>query len=116
MKKLKYSFEYFCSPFWIEEINKKYPIYENIDTQKLPINNYLLNEINELNELFQSTYNDIYPPEPLHSDLFHKLIFTNRVVLSYYLLRLEVEKRYELIFDIQYWENQLINLKKHLQL
>lgn len=41
---------------------------DNIDIADLPINTYLKEEIIELDRLYQETYNNEYPAEPLHND------------------------------------------------
>jgi hypothetical protein len=115
MKKLKYTFEYFCSPIWIEETNKDNPIYENIDIFSLPINKYLKDEIDCLNNIYQSKFNESYPPEPLFYDLVQDLIFVNRVIFSYKLLQKELKYKYVIIFDIQYWKNKLYSINEKYQ-
>jgi hypothetical protein len=111
MKNLKYHFEYFCSPIWLLEENVDNPIYQNINIENLPISTYLKNEIDDLQDIYQSTYNDAYPPEPIGLSNDVDLIFTNRVLCSFELLAHELSKKYNLAFDKSYWDYRLLRLK-----
>ncbi|MGE6357046.1 hypothetical protein ACQKCJ_24505 [Flavobacterium sp. NPDC079362] len=105
MRNLKYNFEYFCFPIWIEQDNEN-PIYENISLDTLPISNHLKNEIKELENIYQSKYNDDYPPDSYEFDLIEEIICINRVILSGKLLNEEIRNYYNLIFDFDYWNKR----------
>lgn len=107
MKNLKYSFEFFCSPIWILEENKENPIYVNANVVDLPINEHLKNEIFELDNIYQSKYNDEYPPEPLSLSEENELLFVLRVLKSHKLLEAELLEDYNIFFDNTYWNEKL---------
>ena len=111
MKNLKYHFEYFCSPIWVLESNTSNPIYQNTEVAHLSISVNLRNEISDLQKIYQSTYNEEYPPEPAGLSKEEDLIFTGRVLRSYELLVIELSGKYNLIFDKLYWENKLSKLE-----
>jgi len=79
-------------------------------------NEYLINEIEEIEKMFQETYNDEYPPEPLHEDNLRKYIFVNRVLVSARLLQKELEGKYIFYFEWERWENELKRLEQEIGL
>lgn len=79
-------------------------------------NEYLINEIEEIEKMFQETYNDEYPPEPLHEDNLRKYIFVNRVLVSARLLQKELEGKYIFDFEWERWENELKRLEQEIGL
>jgi hypothetical protein len=111
MQNLKYQFEYFCSPIWIIENNRINPIYQNVSVLNLPISELLKKEIGNLQEIFQSTYNDVYPPEPIELPKEEDLLFTSRILSSFELLTKELSGKYNLVFDKSYWSNRLLRLR-----
>ena len=114
MRNLKYSFEYFCSPIWIEEDNSN-SIYENIEVGNLSINNHLETEIIELDNIYQSKYNDNYPPDSHPFDLAEEIIFTNRVILSAKILHELLKYKFNVRFENDYWNNRLKFLLNELE-
>lgn len=113
MKTLEFYFEYCCSPIWIREnsdnILQPIDLDENIVINLL--NPYLIKEINDLDNMYQDTFNTKYPPEPLHNDDVREYIFVNRVLVCAKLLEKELIGKYEFIFDWEYWGNKLKRLQ-----
>ena len=87
-----------------------------IEINDLLQNEYLINEIEEIEKMFQETYNDEYPPEPLHEDNLRKYIFVNRVLVSARLLQKELEGKYIFDFEWEKWENELKRLEQEIGL
>ena len=87
-----------------------------IEINDLLQNEYLINEIEEIEKMFQETYNDEYPPEPLHEDNLRKYIFVNRVLVSARLLQKELEGKYIFYFEWERWENELKRLEQEIGL
>ena len=87
-----------------------------IEINDLLQNEYLINEIEEIEKMFQETYNDEYPPEPLHDDNLRKYIFVKRVLTSARLLQKDLDKKYEFVFDWEEWENELKKLEQEIGL
>jgi len=114
MKSLKYTFEYFCSPIWIEE-DIENPIYKNIEIDSLEFDHYLKDEINTLNTIYQSKYNDNYPPEAHLFSIAEEIIFTSRVITSSKILTELLKNQYNVIFETSYWEKKLMQLIKELE-
>ncbi|GIZ16533.1 hypothetical protein [Capnocytophaga catalasegens] len=118
MKTLELYFEYCCSPIWTRENTND--ILQPIDLDENQISNllnpYLIKEIDELDNMYQETYNDDYPPDPLHNDNLREYIFVNRVLTSAKLLEKELRGKYEFIFDWEYWKSELNKLEEKLYL
>ncbi|MDQ6530224.1 hypothetical protein [Flavobacterium sp. LHD-85] len=106
MFEVKYKFEFFCFPIWIKETNND-PIFRNISTDDLPINIDLKEQIKNLDSIYQSTYNDEYPPEPLKMSLEDENNFCNEVISSALKLKESLPYNYQLLFDISYWQNRV---------
>ena len=87
-----------------------------IEINDLLQNEYLINEIEEIEKMFQETYNDEYPPEPLHEDNLRKYIFVNRVLVSARLLQKELEGKYIFYFEWERWGNELKRLEQEIGL
>ena len=87
-----------------------------IEINDLLQNEYLINEIEEIEKMFQETYNDEYPPEPLHDDNLRKYNFVKRVLTSARLLQKDLDKKYEFVFDWEEWENELKKLEQEIGL
>ena len=85
-----------------------------IEINDLLQNEYLINEIEEIEKMFQETYNDEYPPEPLHEDNLRKYIFVNRVLVSARLLQKELEGKYNFEFDWEEWIDKLKRIKEEI--
>ena len=85
-----------------------------IEINDLLQNEYLINEIEEIEKMFQETYNDDYPPEPLHEDNLRKYIFVNRVLVSARLLQKELEGKYNFEFDWEEWIDKLKRIKEEI--
>ena len=77
-------------------------------------NKYLIKEIEELECMYQQTYNDNYPPEPLHNDKIREYIFINRVLVSAELLQKELEGKYNFEFDWEEWIDKLKRIKEEI--
>jgi hypothetical protein len=107
MVELKYSFEYFCSPIWVKNNQKIDSIFENINVDLIPISDKLKKEINELNIIYQSTYNDDYPPEPKSLQKNEDLFFSKRIIESAKYLSKELSLNYKILFDRNKWENRI---------
>ena len=75
---------------------------------------YLIKEIEELECMYQQTYNDNYPPEPLHNDKIREYIFINRVLVSAELLQKELEGKYNFEFDWEEWIDKLKRIKEEI--
>lgn len=114
MKKLKYSFEYCCSPIWIEEIGIDKPIMENVSIDSLNVDKFLKNEIEELQRIYQSTYNERDGRESGFEDLYQYSIFINRVIFSAQLLKMNIGNEYKIVFDLENWEKLLLSANKKL--
>lgn len=108
MKKIRYFFEYKCSPIWIYDDDMG---ADNIDIAVLPINTYLKEEIIELDRLYQETYNNEYPAEPLHNDKIRDYIFIRRTIESAKLLKKELEGEFIFFIIQQIWNVYLRNAK-----
>ena len=115
VKKIKYQFEYFCSPIWVLEDNELNPIFKNIKIDELSISESLKTEIKELELKYLSTYNDDYPPEPLELALKEDLLFTGSVLKTFQLLRIELGDSYDILFDSVFWKKRLEQLLKQKQ-
>lgn len=108
MFEIKYNFEFFCYPIWIKETNNDTdPIYSNISINDLPISNNLKEQIKNLDSIYQSTYNDEYPPEPLKMPLVDENVFCTEVINSALKLKESLPDNYRLLFDISYWQNRI---------
>lgn len=105
---LRFLLEYCCYPIWKYENTDVY----NISVDEIDINPYLKKEIEELDNMYQDTFNTEYPPEPLHDDDTREYIFVNRVLVCAKLLEKELAGKYEFIFDWEYWENKLKKLEE----
>ena len=116
MKQLKYNFEYFCSPIWVNENQNSNDIFENINIDLLPISSSLKEEIIELDIIYQSTYNDEYPPEPKNLSTSEDLLFRKRIATSAEQLKNELVNKYKILFDKSEWENGLEDNNGNLQL
>jgi hypothetical protein len=108
MFELKYNFEFFCFPIWIKEINNDINlIFNNISIDDLPIGNDLKEQIKNLDSIYQSTYNDEYPPEPIEMSLEDENDFCREVINSALKLKESLPYNYQLLFDISYWQNRI---------
>jgi hypothetical protein len=112
MIELKYSFEYFCSPIWVKNDQKIDSIFENINVNLIPISDKLKKEINELDIIYQSSYNDDYPPDPKALSKNEDLFFSRRIIESAEYLSKELPHNYKILFDRNKWENRIDVLKK----
>jgi len=99
MKELKYSFEYFCSPIWINNKEDLNSVFENIDIDLLQVSDSLKREIIELDLIYQSTYNEEYPPVPKCLAKREWLLFIKRVLKSSEQLTEELVGKYTILFD-----------------
>lgn len=107
MEKLKYNFEYCCSsPFWVN--GECYPYAD------LALDEFLKNEIKELELMHQSTYNEDDGRESGFENLYEFTIFVNRVLVSVELLKINLKNRFEIIFDGKYWIDLLQIIRKDL--
>jgi len=61
MRIIKISPEYGTGLLWIQQSEELY--FENIEPKELGISLSLVNKIEHLNELYQSTFNTSYPPD-----------------------------------------------------
>jgi hypothetical protein len=116
MKQLKYNFEYFCSPIWVNENQNSNDIFENINIDLLPISSNLKEEIIELDIIYQSTYNDEYPPEPKNLSTSKDLLFRKRIATSAEQLTNELVSKYKILFDKSEWENGLEDRNENPQI
>lgn len=116
MKQLIYNFEYFCSPIWVNENQNSNDIFENISIDLLPISNNLKEEIIELDIIYQSTYNDEYPPEPKNLSTSENLLFKKRIIASAEQLTNELVSKYEILFSKSQWGNGLEDRNESPQL
>lgn len=114
MRKLKYSFEYCCSPIWLQEVNVENPIFENVFIDVLDLDEFLKKEIKELELIYQFTYNEDDGRESGFENLYEFSIFVNRVLLSAELLKINLKNRFEIIFDEKYWNSLIVIIKKEL--
>lgn len=115
MKKIKYQFEYFCSPIWIKETDSLNAIYENISILSAPLSNKSKSEIEDLNNIYQDTYNDNYPPEPIKLSLRDELIFAERLIKSFEEMQEELVGEYSVEFNKSYWTEKILNLNNLLK-
>ncbi len=112
MIEVKYNFEYFCTPIWVKDNEKADDIFENIDIESLPLTIRLKAELNALDKIYQSTYNDEYPPEPKELSVNDELSFCERVIKSELSLSNELPINYQLLFDRNKWVNRIKELSK----
>lgn len=112
MIELKYSFEYFCSPTWIKE--KSDNVFENIPIEGLPLDDDLKREIEELDLIFQSTYNEDYPPEPINLTLDEEFIFCKRIINSFFKMKKLLPSNYILLFNFSLWKERLKKADKNV--
>lgn len=115
MKKIKYQFEYFCSPIWIKETDRLNAIYENISIINAPLSDKTKSEIEDLNYIYQDTYNDDYPPDPIKLSLNDDLMFTERVIKSFEEMQEELIGKYSVEFNKTYWTKKSLNLNNLLK-
>jgi len=114
MFEIKYNFEFFCFPIWIKEINNDADlIFKNISIDELPISSDLKEQIKSLDLIYQSTYNDEYPPEPNEMSLEDGNNFCLEVITSALKLKESLPYNYKLLFDISYWRNRI---KENIQM
>lgn len=116
MIELKYNFEYFCSPVWIRETIDPNNVFKNISVENLPICEDLQDEIKKLDVLFQSTYNDNYPPEPIHMPIDEELNFCERVINSSLKLRELLPSYYKLSFNLLEWEKRIKEINNKINI
>lgn len=119
MKTIEFFLGYYCSPIWLRESDDNIcnPIeLEEAQTRNFIQNEYLIKEIEEVDNMFQDTFNTYYPPEPLHEDTMREYIFINRVLVCAKLLEKELIGKCEFIFDWKHWENEKKKLEKILNL
>lgn len=95
MKALKIGFEYFCSPLWLELEDG----FENIEIADFELSDELKNEILFLDDCYQSTYNDDYPPDVLPMEGISYLDFQMRVQKCMERLQSELEGVWEIHFS-----------------
>lgn len=114
-EKIKYQFEYFCSPIWIKETDSLNAIYENISILSAPLSNKSKSEIEDLNNIYQDTYNDNYPPEPIKLSLRDELIFAERLIKSFEEMQEELVGEYSVEFNKSYWTEKILNLNNLLK-
>lgn len=114
MFEIKYNFEFFCFPIWIKEIsNDADLIFKNISIDELPISSDLKEQIKSLDLIYQSTYNDEYPPEPIEMSLEDGNNFCMEVIKSASKLKESLPYNYKLLFDFSYWRNRI---KENIQM
>ena len=99
MIELKYSFEYFCSPIWTKKNQDADYVFENVSIDTLKISDNLKKEINELDVIYQATYNDDYPPEPIVLSKDEDLLFKKRVIKSLEQLSEELFVSHKILID-----------------
>jgi hypothetical protein len=109
---LKYKFEYFCSPIWVKNSLIVNSIFENINIETLPISNRLKIDLTNLNNVYQSTYNDEYPPKPKELSKNEEISFCENVIDSAKRLSDELRTKYMVVFDKKYWGNKIAKLQK----
>lgn len=84
---------------YFREINGQFVLIADIVyLNDLKISNELRIEINELNEIFQSIFNEDYPPNSGFASKEEDDIFTKRLLLSAQNLRKEIAPNYDLEF------------------
>ena len=109
MKTLKYYFEYCAStPFWVGAD------FEFISYDSLAISNYLKKEIKELQDEFQSTYNQVDGRESGFSDIIQEGIWAHRVLFSADILKAELKNKYDVIFKKWYYEYPIQRMNEYL--
>lgn len=109
---LKYKFEYYCSPIWIKSSLISNSIFENVDIETLPISNKLKIDLTNLNNVYQSTYNDEYPPEPMELAKSKGISFYENVLDTAKRLSDELQPTYTVVFDKKYWQDKIAALQK----
>lgn len=108
MKQIRFLPEYCCSPIWFKDQEDARSIFENTDIVTLPVSDELKIKIAELDSIFQSTFNEAYPPEIKQlPDLFLRGI--PEVVKA---LSEELPSDYEVLFDQNHWQELQKLLKK----
>ncbi|WP_318345430.1 hypothetical protein [Flagellimonas baculiformis] len=111
MKKIMYLFEYFCSPIWLYETPNDMSRVKNVNVDVLPISQDLKNEIRALDFIYQSTYNDDYPAEPIKLSKEEELNFCKRVIESEKKLYDELVSKYKIVFDKDMWKRKIDELE-----
>lgn len=110
MKKIVLLFEYFCTPIWIYNDSNNMSLSENVSVSSLPISKKLKNEITELDIIFQSTYNEDYPPEPKPISPNIELAFCKRILETSQNLKKELLQKYKFEFNDLIWQNRIKQL------
>lgn len=87
-------------------------VFENISIESLSLKEDIKEEIANLNVIYQSTYNEDYPPEPINLTLDEEFIFCNRVINSFLKMKEFLPTIYTLLFNFSLWEERLNEIKK----
>jgi hypothetical protein len=88
--------EFFCSPIWISD---NLDVEKNIEIEELNISRQLKEKLFEYDNLFQSIYNDNYPPDSRFLTVEDKAEFLKlQSEISEDLLN-EIGSTYHVVFD-----------------
>lgn len=108
MFEIKYNFEFFCEPIWIKEINNGSDvIFKNVSIDELSIREDLKEQIKNLDLIYQSTFNEEYPPKPIEMPLDDENNFCREVIASALKLKESLPYNYKLLFDISIWQDRI---------
>lgn len=110
MKKIVLLFEYFCTPIWVYNDSNNMSLSENVSASSLPISEKLKNEITELDIIFQSTYNEEYPPEPKPMPANIELAFCKKILETSQNIEKELLQKYKFEFNDLIWQNRIKQL------
>lgn len=99
MQTIKYHLEWYgCFPFWTKN-------GDNLPAEALDLSPALEQEVNSLNDYYQSLYNDDDPKESGFTDVETAKDFAVRMLQSAESLQKEVAERYTIIFKDTYWRS-----------
>lgn len=94
MKELEIAFEYFTSPVWIHDGE----IYQSTPLEDIGLHPDTQAELAFLDDCYQSSYNDDYPPEALPMTGISMEEFRSRTISLIHVLKIELEGKYMVKF------------------
>lgn len=98
MRTIKYHLEWAdCYPFWDEE-------GDNLPTTVLGLSTTLQKEVDDLNDYYQSLYNEDEPQESGFPNLDAAKLFAGRIIKSAAEVQRELTGQYNIIFKDTYWK------------
>lgn len=93
MRKLRFVFDYYTYPIW-EEFNDG---LDNIDPNTLPISQELKQSIYALDDKYQDTYEDSYPPNSDFKTKEEKRYFIEERLALFKRLKAELSNNFKIV-------------------